>query len=239
MATVQLPDGSEKTYTSPCTVQQVAESINSRLAKTAIAGKIDDKVVGLDTTLPEDSTCRVEILTNKDAEALDVMRHSCAHVMARAIMRLFPGVQLAFGPTTEEGFYYDFDSQHALSDDDFPAIEAEMKRLVQLDETFERIEIDRESAIEVCGDLKQTLKVEHIKDGFAEHDQVSFYQNGEFLALCHGPHVKSAAAIGAFKLLSVADAYWKEDPSRQQLQRIYATAFFTTKELDEQLARIE
>ena len=239
MATVQLPDGSEKTYTSPCTVHQVAESISSRLANAAIAGKIEDTVVGLDTTLPEDTICRVQILTNKDPEALDVMRHSCAHVMARAIMRLFPGVQLAFGPATEEGFYYDFDLQHALSDDDFLAIEAEMKRLVELGETFERIEKDRESAIEVCRDLKQTLKVEHIKDGFAEHDQVSFYQNGEFLALCHGPHVKSAAAIGVFKLLSVADAYWKGDPSCQQLQRVYATAFFTTKELDEHLARTE
>ena len=152
MATVQLPDGSEKTYTSPCTVHQVAESISSRLANAAIAGKIDDTVVGLDTTLPEDTICRVQILTNKDPEALDVMRHSCAHVMARAIMRLFPGVQLAFGPATEEGFYYDFDLQHALSDDDFLAIEAEMKRLVELGETFERIEKDRESAEIRCGD---------------------------------------------------------------------------------------
>jgi threonyl-tRNA synthetase len=239
MAIVQLPDGSEKTYPNPCTVLQVAESIGARLAKAAIAGRIDDQVVGLDTPLPEETACRVEILTDKDAEALSVMRHSCAHVMARAVMRLFPGVQLAFGPTIEGGFYYDFDLEHALSDEDFAAIEAEMKRLVELDEPFERIERDRNSAVDVCRDLKQTLKVEHIEEGLAQHDQVSFYQNGEFIDLCRGPHVKSAGAIGAFKLLSVAGAYWKGDQSRQQLQRVYATAFFKSKDLEDHLARIE
>ena len=239
MATVQLPDGSEKSFPDPCDILTVAESIGPRLAKAAIAGRVDDKVVGLDTVLPADTTSQVAILTNKDPDALGVMRHSCAHVMARAIMRLFDGVQLAFGPTIDGGFYYDFDLEHSLSEEDFPAIEAEMKKIVELDEAFERIERPRDEAIQVCRDLKQVLKVEHIEDGLSDHDSLSFYQNGEFLDLCRGPHVNKAGAIGAFKLLSVAGAYWKGDHSRKQLQRVYATAFFNQKDLDQHLTQIE
>ncbi len=240
MAQVVLPDGSTKQLPSPATLKDLATSIGPRLAKAAIAGRIDDRVVGLDTPLPEDQPVKAAILTAKDAEALDVMRHSCAHVMARAVMRLFPDVQLAFGPTIENGFYYDFESpSHPLSEDDFPAIEAEMRRLVDLDEPFERIEADRNSALRTCGDLKQTLKVEHINEGLADHASVSFYRNGEFLDLCRGPHIPSAKVIGAFKLLSVAGAYWKGDQSRQQLQRIYATAFFTQADLDAYLQQVE
>jgi threonyl-tRNA synthetase len=154
-------------------------------------------------------------------------------------MRLFDGVQLAFGPTVAGGFYYDFGMERKLSEDDFPKIEAEMARIIKEDEPFERVEMDRQEAIQLCRDLGQSLKVEHLEDGLAEEPTVSFYRQGEFIDLCRGPHVASAGAIGAFKLLSVAGAYWKGDASRQQLQRLYGTAFFTQKQLDDHLKQLE
>jgi threonyl-tRNA synthetase len=159
--------------------------------------------------------------------------------MARAVMRLFEGVQLAFGPTVANGFYYDFQLERPLSEDDFPAIEAEMAKIVKEDEPFQRIEEPRQHALEICRDLGQSLKVEHINEGLADEATVSFYRQGEFLDLCRGPHVPSAGAIGAFKLLSVAGAYWKGDASRQQLQRLYGTAWFDKQELDAYLKQVE
>jgi len=239
MIQVRLPDGSEKQFESPVTPRDVAAEIGPGLAKAALAATVDDKVVGLDFVLPSDSTVQLSLLTKKDPAALAVMRHSCAHIMARAVMRLYEGVRLAFGPTIEGGFYYDFDLDHALSEDDFPAIEAEMAKIVKLDEAFERIEEPRDKALQICRDLEQSFKVEHIEGGLDEHEQLSFYRQGEFIDLCRGPHVPSAGAIGAFKLLSVAGAYWKGDQSRKQLQRLYATAFFAKQDLDEHLQRIE
>jgi threonyl-tRNA synthetase len=239
MLQVQLPDGSQKQFSVPITPRDVAAGIGPGLVKAAIAAEVDGRVVGLDYALPGEGTVRLRLLTKKDPEALAVMRHSCAHVMARAVMRLYDGVQLAFGPTIEGGFYYDFDLEHSLTDADFPAIEAEMKRIVQRDEPFERIEQPREQALRVCQDMHQTYKVEHIQSGLADHPSLSFYQQGEFLDLCRGPHIPSPAAIGAFKLLSVAGAYWKGDASRKQLQRVYGTAFFDAKALEEHLERIE
>jgi threonyl-tRNA synthetase len=159
--------------------------------------------------------------------------------MARAVMRLFPGVQLGFGPTVENGFYYDFRLEHPISEDDFARIEAEMAKIIADDEPFERIEQPHDKAVQICKDLDQTLKVEHLGEGLSAEEQVSFYRQGEFLDLCRGPHVPRAGVIGASKLLSVAGAYWKGDASREQLQRLYGTAFFTKKDLDEHLARLE
>ncbi|MCA9119999.1 MAG: threonine--tRNA ligase [Planctomycetaceae bacterium] len=239
MVQVRLPDGTEKQFESPVTPLDVATSIGPGLAKAALAAQVDDKVVGLDFVLPQGETIELSLLTKKDPAALAVMRHSCAHIMARAVMRLYEGVRLAFGPTIEGGFYYDFDLDHALSEDDFPAIEAEMAKIIRLDEAFERIEEPRDKALQICRDLEQSFKVEHIEGGLDEHETLSFYRQGEFIDLCRGPHVPSAGAIGAFKLLSVAGAYWKGDQSRKQLQRLYATAFFTAQDLDEHLQRIE
>ena len=239
MIQVRLPDGTEKQFESPATPRDVAADIGPGLAKAAIAATVDDKVVGLDHVLPAGATIQLSLLTKKDAAALAVMRHSCAHIMARAVMRLYEGVRLAFGPTIEGGFYYDFDLDHALSEDDFPAIEAEMAKIIELDEAFERIEEPRDKALQICRDLEQSFKVEHIEGGLDGHETLSFYRQGEFIDLCRGPHVPSAGAIGAFKLLSVAGAYWKGDQSRKQLQRLYATAFFAKPDLDEHLQRIE
>ena len=240
MLKVNLPDGSVREFSESVTPLDVARDIGPGLARAAVAASVDEKVVGLDTPLPRVGVISLELFTKKDPESLAVMRHSCAHVMARAVMRLFDGVQLAFGPTIENGFYYDFELERALSDEDFEAIEKEMAKIVKLDEPFERLEQTRDESVAICRDLAQPLKVEHIETGLAEEESLSFYRQGEFLDLCRGPHVQSAKAIGkAFKLLSVAGAYWKGDNTRQQLQRIYATAFWEKDELNEYLERVE
>jgi threonyl-tRNA synthetase len=238
MLSVQLPDGTVKEYDSSLTIADVAADIGPGLAKAALAGEVNGNVVGLDYVLPDGETSQLRILTKKDQETLNVMRHSCAHIMARAVMRKFAGVQLAFGPTIEGGFYYDFDLDRPLTEDDFPAIEAEMSRIIQQDEPFERLEEPRGKALQVCEDLGQQYKVEHISTGLADHETLSFYRQGEFLDLCRGPHIRSPKAIGAFKLLSVAGAYWKGDSSNKQLQRLYGTAFFDKQSLEEHLERI-
>ncbi len=238
MVSIKLPDGSVREYDGPVTVAEVAKSIGKRLAKDALWGEVAGRPVPLDHKI-EGTDVDVKIITRQDPHALATMRHSCAHVMARAVMRIKPGVQLAFGPTIEGGFYYDIDSPEPLSEDDFPAIEAEMQKIIKLDEPFERIERSRDESIQICQDLKHKLKVEHIEEGLAEHDSLSFYQQGEFIDLCRGPHIPKPSVIGAFKLLSIAGAYWKGDESREQLQRLYATAFFDQKSLDEHLTRIE
>ncbi|MEX2188924.1 MAG: threonine--tRNA ligase [Pirellulales bacterium] len=239
MLNVHLPDGSVRSYDQSVSVLAVAGDIGPRLARAALAGEVDGKVVGVDYKLPASGDVKLRILTNKNPEALAVMRHSCAHVMARAVMRLYDGVQLAFGPTTGAGFYYDMDLPHAISEADFPAIEAEMQKIIKADEPFERIEEPRDKALAICGDLKQPLKVEHIQEGLADHPTLSFYRQGEFIDLCRGPHIPSAGAIGAFKLTTVAGAYWKGDAEKQQLQRLYGTAFFSQADLDAHLKVLE
>jgi threonyl-tRNA synthetase len=239
MLNVHLPDGSVRSFDQSVSVLGVANEIGPRLAKAALAGEVDGKIVGVDCKLPTSGDVKLRILTNKNPEALAVMRHSCAHVMARAVMKLFPDVQLAFGPTTGAGFYYDMDLPHAISEADFPAIEAEMQRIIKLDEPFERLEEPRDKAVEICADLKQPLKVEHIQEGLADHPTLSFYRQGEFIDLCRGPHIPCAGAIGAFKLTTVAGAYWKGDAEKQQLQRLYGTAFFSQEDLDSHLKVLE
>jgi threonyl-tRNA synthetase len=159
--------------------------------------------------------------------------------MARAVMRLFPGTQLAFGPTTENGFYYDIDSPTPITEADFPRIEEEMRKIVQLAEPFERFERTIPEGRQLIADLKQPLKVEHIDEGLKDYSSISFYRQGEFIDLCRGPHIPHAGKIGAFKILSIAGAYWKNDSSRPQLQRLYGTAFFDQKSLDEYMKQVE
>lgn len=239
MLHVHLPDGSIKDYSSPVRPLDVALEIGPRLGAATLGALVDGQLVGFDTPLPADGDVQLRILTKKDPEALHVMRHSCAHVMARAVMRLFPNVQLAFGPTIDNGFYYDMQLEKPLSEEDFPAIEAEMRRIITADEPFERLEEDRQRSLALCRELGQPLKVEHIEEGLADQARLSFYRQGEFLDLCRGPHVPRPSAIGAFKLLSVAGAYWKGDASRQQLQRLYGTAWFTQADLDAYLQQLE
>jgi threonyl-tRNA synthetase len=239
MVKVILPDGRSRCYSHPVSPTDVANDVDRAMASKLIAAEADGQIIGTDTPLPQEGCVHLRLLTAGDPKALEVMRHSCAHVMARAVMRLFEGAQLAFGPTIDNGFYYDFDLPQPISEADFPRIEAEMARIIADDEPFERVEMPRGEAIELCRDLGQLLKVEHLEEGLAEEQTVSFYRQGEFIDLCRGPHVPSARAIGAFKLLSVAGAYFKGDSSRQQLQRLYGTAWFTQQELEDYLRRLE
>jgi threonyl-tRNA synthetase len=242
MVQIRLPDGSVKEYPEGISPREVAAGLGPRLADAAVAAVADGTVIDLNRPLSDgrDRPVELRILTPRDREALDVLRHSTAHIMARAIMRLFPGVRLAFGPTTENGFYYDVEIDgRRLSEDDFPAIEAEMGRILKDAEPFERFSLPVEQARQFVADLGQTLKVEHIDDELHQFGVLSFYRQGEFVDLCRGPHIPHAGKVGAFKLLSVAGAYWKARTDREMLQRVYGTAFFDQKSLDAHLALLE
>jgi threonyl-tRNA synthetase len=240
MITLRLPDQSLRQVPPGTRPREVAESIGKGLAKAAIAARVNGEIIDLDRELTKDDTeLTFEILTDKNRDALDVLRHSCAHVMARAVMRLFPGTQLAFGPTIENGFYYDIDSPTPIREEDFPRIEAEMRAIIEQAEPFERFETSIAEGRELVADLNQTLKVEHIDEELSRYPTISFYRQGEFIDLCRGPHIPHAGRIGAFKLLSIAGAYWKNDARRKQLQRLYGTAFFRKEELDAYLRQVE
>ena len=246
MIQVQLPDGSLKDYPDNASPLDVAESIGPRLAKACVAAVANGKVVDLRRPLSEaresagdTGAVSLRLLTDRDPEALGVMRHSAAHVMARAVMRLFPNVGLAFGPTLPTGFYYDFDMPERIREEDFPRIEAEMQKIVAEAEPFDRFELPRDEAIQFVADLKQELKTEHIQTGLASHPSLSFYRQGEFVDLCRGPHIPDAGKIKAFKLLSVAASHFKGDSSGKSLQRLYGTAFFSQKDLDAYLQQVE
>lgn len=245
MLKVKLPDGKLLEFSRRVSPIDVAAEIGPGLAKATLLAEIsvngggESKLVDATQPLPTDGEISLRLLTKRDPEALAVLRHSCAHVMARAVMRLYEGVELAFGPTVNDGFYYDFFLKQSISEADFPKIEAEMAKIIKEDEPFEKILQPRDKAVELCRELGQSLKLEHINDGLADQAELSFYRQGEFIDLCGGPHIPSPGAIGAFKLLSVAGAYWKGDASRQQLQRIYGTAWFSKQDLAEHLARVE
>ncbi|MEL7334655.1 MAG: threonine--tRNA ligase, partial [Planctomycetota bacterium] len=240
---VRLPDGNTTTHPATTTPIQIAEGISSGLARSVlaaeVAGSIVDAARPLGEVADDGQTVDLRLLTSRDDEALEVLRHSAAHVMARAVMKLFDGVSLAFGPVTEGGFYYDFDLPRKVTEDDFAAIEAEMKKIIKAKEPFERFALPRDEARQLCDDMDQDLKVEHIQTGLSDHDSVSFYRQGEFVDLCRGPHIPDAGRIKAIKVLSVAGAYWKGDASGRQLQRLYGTAFFDKKALAEYLHRME
>jgi threonyl-tRNA synthetase len=239
MLTLKLPDGSSRQVSPGARPRDVAADIGKRLAQAAVAAKVNGEIVDLDRELPAEGEAAFQVLTDKDREALDVLRHSCAHIMARAVMRLFPNVQLAFGPTIENGFYYDIDSPTPIREEDFPRIEEEMRKIITDAEPFERFEQPTAEARGLCGDMGQAYKVEHIDDDLKQYPTLSFYRQGEFIDLCRGPHIPHAGKIGAFKLLSIAGAYWKNDSSRKQLQRLYGAAFFTQKDLDAYLRQLE
>jgi threonyl-tRNA synthetase len=239
MLTLKLPDGSSRQVPPGTSPRGVAESIGKRLAQAAVAARVNDKVVDLDRPIEGEGEVAFQILTDKDRDALDVLRHSTAHIMARAVMRLFPGVKLAFGPTIENGFYYDIDVTPPIREEDFPRIEEEMRKIIAQSEPFERFERSVSEARGLVEELGQGYKVEHIDDELKQFPTLSFYRQGEFIDLCRGPHIPHAGKVGAFKLLSIAGAYWKNDSSRKQLQRLYGTAFFTQKELDAYLHQVE
>ncbi len=242
MVQIKLPDGTVKDYPDAVRPRDVALGIGKRLAEAAVAAMTGGRVIDLDRPIePENGEpIELKILTNRDREALDVLRHSTAHIMARAILRLHPGARLAFGPTTPTGFYYDVElPNRSLSEEDFPAIEAEMARITRDGEPFERFSLPVPQARQFVSDLGQTYKVEHIDDELHKYGILSFYRQGEFVDLCRGPHIPHAGKVGAFKLLSIAGAYWKGHTDRKMLQRVYGTAFFDQKDLAAHLAQVE
>ncbi len=231
---VILPDGSEIAAADGATIADVAASIGSGLAQAALAGKINGAMVDLSATVHDGD--HVEIITKKSPEALGLMRHSAAHVMAEAVQELYPGAQIGFGPETEDGFFYDFSLPQPLSTDDFPAIEEKIAEIIARDDPFVREVVSREKAKELFAD--QRLKSEHIDD-LPSDEEISIYRHGSFMDLCHGPHLPSAGKIGPLKLMKTAGAYWKGDAENEMLTRIYGTAFFSKKELEEYLHNLE
>jgi threonyl-tRNA synthetase len=232
---ITLPDGSLKEYKQGTTVGEIALDISPRLRKAAVAGLVDGELVDL-SHQPRDGAS-VKIVTEDTGEGLSVIRHTAAHVMAQAVSRLFSGVKLAIGPAIDDGFYYDFDLEHRFAPEDLEAIEAEMQRIVEQDLPIARAESSKSVALEKVRGIGQTYKEELISD--LEGDHVSFYSQGEFEDLCRGPHLESTGRLKAFKLLTVAGAYWRGDERNKMLQRIYGTAFAKRSDLEVHLARLE
>lgn len=233
---IYLKDGSFKEYEKGILVKEVAEDISRRLAKDALIAGIDGKLMGLDYRLGGD--CNLQILTFKDEDGKDAFRHTSSHILAQAVKRVFPEAKLAIGPAIQDGFYYDFDVERPFTPEDLEAIEKEMKKIVDEDYPLERMEMDREEAIEFFNERGEDYKVQLIDD-IPEGDTVSLYKQGDFIDLCAGPHIPSTGKVKAFKLLSVAGAYWRGDEKNKMLQRIYGTSFEKKKDLDEYLHMLE
>jgi len=246
MITITLPNGATRQFDAPSvSVRQVAESIGPRLAKDALGGLVDGVLTDLTAQIRGDA--KVSIVTPKaeDPNALFLLRHSAAHIMAEAICHLFPQTKLAYGPPVEQGFYYDLELDHKLTADDFSKIEAEMKRIVAEDRPFTRYELPSDQALDKLQHEHNVYKVDNAQRAL-EADQnaaLSFYVTGvpgqNWEDLCRGPHVPSTGKVGAFKVMSVAGAYWHGDETKQQLQRVYGAAFPTQKELDEYINRLD
>ena len=233
---VQLPDGSIREVPENATVADVAASIGKRLAKDALAGKINGKTVDVYTPVPEGA--RVEIVTPTTEEGRDVLRHSTAHLMAHAVQELFPGTQVTIGPVIENGFYYDFATDRTFTEEDLRLIEERMGEIVKRDLPVQREEFSRDDAIAEFESMGEAFKAEIIR-GIPQGEVLSVYRQGNWKDLCRGPHVPSTGRLGAFKLLSVAGAYWRGDEKNQMLQRIYGTAWADQKELEAYLTQLE
>ena len=239
MAAIKLPDGNIKEIPDGSSVMQLAESIGRGLAKAAIAGKVDGKLVDLSSKLT--GSHDVSIITEKDPDGLYIMRHSTAHVLAQALRRLYgPKVQYTIGPVIENGFFYDFELPPGFSVDELPKIEKEMEKIVAENQPFSREDVTPEHAKELLHNENQRFKDEIIDElQKAGEKSVSIYRQGDFTDLCRGPHIPATGKIKAFKLMSVAGAYWRGDSNREQLTRIYGTAFFDKKELETHLHLLE
>lgn len=235
---VRLPDGSKRSYSPGVTFAEVAQSIGAGLAKAALAVKANGKLLDLNAPVSVDT--ELEILTAKSADGLEVIRHSTAHVLAMAVQKLWPGTQVTIGPVVDNGFYYDFKfpDDIKINDKDLERIEAEMKAIVKADHKVAREVVSRNEAVRRFDELGEAFKVELVS-AIPETDEVSIYSMNGWFDLCRGPHVPATSKVGAFKLMSVAGAYWRGDERNAQLTRIYGTAWATQKELDEYLHRIE
>jgi len=236
MPQVTLPDGSKRDYKDPVTVAQIAQSIGAGLAKAALAGRVDGELV--DTSYLVGSDADIAIVTERDDDGIEILRHSCAHLMAQAVQRLFPKAQVTIGPVVEDGFFYDFAFERTFTPEDLAAIERTMGVIVKENLDVERSVLARKEAIALFKEMGEDYKVEIIESIPGEED-LSFYRQGEFIDLCRGPHVPNTGKFKAFKLTNVAGAYWRGDSEKEMLQRVYGTAWASKKDLELYLERLE
>ena len=236
MPIITLPDGSQRSFDHPVSVAEVALSIGAGLAKAALAGKVNGELV--DTSYLLDSDVALSIITSRDAEGVEVLRHSCAHLMAMAVQQLFPGTQVTIGPVIDNGFFYDFDCEKPFTTEDLEKIEARMLEIAKSDLPVSRSLMSRSEAVAFFEKLGEKYKVEII-ESIPGDEELSFYSQGEFIDLCRGPHVPSTGKLQAFKLMKVAGAYWRGDSKNKMLQRIYGTCWGSKQDLKDYLHRLE
>lgn len=236
MPVITLPDGSQRSYAEPISVEKVAADIGAGLAKAALAGKVDGRLV--DTSHLIDKDAQLAIVTSRDSEGIDVIRHSTAHLLAQAVKQLFPEAQVTIGPVIEDGFFYDFAYKRPFTTEDLTAIEARMHELSDADQRVSRRVMSRNDAVKFFQDQGEIYKAEIIAS-IPEHDDISLYGQGDWVDLCRGPHVPSTGKLKAFKLMKVAGAYWRGDSRNEMLQRIYGTAWGDEKSLKAYLTRLE
>ncbi len=234
MVKVTLPDGNSLEVDKSTTAKHVAEKIGPGLGKAVIAVQINGQIMDLSSRI--DSDVQIEFITLNDSRGLDIMRHSCSHIMAEAICSIWTDAKLVYGPAVEDGFYYDIDLDETITPDDFPRIEEKMREIIKESNPFIRNEMSRAQALEKTAPDK--YKTDNIKR--ADSDVISFYSQGNgFEDLCRGPHIPDTGKIGGFKIMSVAGAYWHGDPTQKMLQRVYGTVWPTNKELKQYLQRLE
>ena len=236
MPIVTLPDGSQRPFDQPVTVDEVAASIGPGLRRAALAARVDGKLVDTSYVISRDA--QVAIVTDKDPEALEIIRHSTAHLLAQAVKELFPDAQVTIGPVIEDGFYYDFARERPFTPEDLAAIEARMRELAEADQKVQRRVLSRDAAVRFFKELGEHYKAEIIA-AIPAQEEISLYGQGDWVDLCRGPHVPSTGKLKAFKLTKIAGAYWRGDSRNPMLQRIYGTAWIDKKQLDEYLHRLE
>jgi len=236
MPSITLPDGSQRSYDNPVSIMEIAESIGPGLAKAAVAGRIDGTLVDTADIVDHDAT--ISIVTTRDEEGLEIVRHSCAHLLGHAVKQLYPDAKMAIGPVIDDGFYYDIDFNGPISSDDLAAIEKRMQQLIDQDYDVERVYVDRDTALQTFVDRNEPYK-QQIVEGIPEGDTIRLYHHQEYIDMCRGPHVPNTRLIKAFKLMKLAGAYWRGDSDNPMLTRIYGTAWPDKKALKAYLKRLE
>ena len=236
MPVITLPDGSQRSYEQPLSVLDIAADIGPGLARATLAGEVDGSLVDASHLINADAALR--IITNRDEAGLEILRHSCAHLMAQAVKELFPQAQVTIGPVIEDGFYYDFAFERSFTPEDLAAIEEKMMELAQQDLSVSRSVMARDEAVAFFRGMGEEYKAQII-ESIPAHEELSLYRQGEFIDLCRGPHVPSTGRLTAFKLTKLAGAYWRGDSANEMLQRVYGTAWPDRKALKQYLHRLE
>ena len=236
MPIITLPDGSQRPFDRPVTVAEVAAAIGKGLARAALAGEVDGRLVDMSHVIDRDA--RVRIITSKDPEGLEIIRHSTAHLLAQAVQAIYPKAQVTIGPVIDDGFYYDFAFERPFTPEDLEKFEAKMHELAKADQPVHRRVLSREAAIRHFESIGEHYKAEIIA-AIPAGEQISLYGQGDWEDLCRGPHVPSTGKLGAFKLTKISGAYWRGDSKNAMLQRIYGTAWPDDKQLKEYLLRLE